>query len=413
MQYKVTYRDNQIKGEVDLPKSKSISNRLMILSALSGGKVSVKQPSASDDTQIMQNLIQTNDGTKDAGHAGTVMRFLTSYFAVKGRNITLTGSERMKQRPIGELVKCLNEIGAGIEYKEKEGYPPLYIPGNKLISKRLNIDSGISSQFISSLLMIAPYINSGLELELTGKRISNSYIEMTIRLMEMAGARISFNHNIICVEEGKYRQMEVEAEPDWSAASYWFMMAGLAESSDVLLKGLKKESLQGDAKLTEIFSRLGVISDFEEKGLRLKKGSIPHDTFRYNFIENPDVVQSVVPYCIFQGIPFDIEGCISLKIKETDRISALYKELLKFGVEISFSADGDKLSWDGSSVPDIQSCQSISTYSDHRMAMSFAPLCLKSGSIIIEDPMVVTKSYPSYWDDLRDLGFKIRGNHSD
>jgi 3-phosphoshikimate 1-carboxyvinyltransferase len=413
MQYKITHSSQKIKGVVCLPRSKSISNRLLIISALSGGKVCIRNLSNSDDTQIMQKLLASKDKEKDAGHAGTVMRFLASYFAINNEAFTLTGSERMKQRPIGELVSKLNELGAEIKYKENEGYPPLLIPGKKLRSKNLQINSGISSQFISSLLMIAPYINGGLEIELTGDKISSSYIDMTIKLMQKAGAIIRSENNRIRIEEGEYKTIEIEVEPDWSAASYWFEIAGLAKNADILLKGLKQESLQGDANLVPIFEQLGVNSIFEEKGLRLKKGQIPSEKFKYNFSENPDIVQTIVPYCIFQGIPFDITGCKTLRIKETDRIKALYQELVKFAVHIGFSDDGDRIFWNADSKQNPDKKVLISTYKDHRMAMSFAPLCLVSGSISIDDPMVVTKSYPSFWSDLSELGFLIETNRSE
>jgi 3-phosphoshikimate 1-carboxyvinyltransferase len=410
MQYKIAHSSQKVKGVVCLPRSKSISNRALIISALSGGRVYIKNLSNSDDTQIMLRLLDAKDQEKNAGHAGTAMRFLAAYFAINKESVRLTGSERMKQRPIGELVNKLNELGAGIKYKEKDGYPPLLIPGMKLNSKRLQINSGISSQFISSLLMIAPYIKGGLEIELTGDKISSSYIEMTIKLMEYAGATIKTKDNTIRIEEGEYKSVEMDVEPDWSAASYWFAIAGLAEDADILLKGLKQESLQGDANLVNVFKELGVNSIFEEKGLRLKKGQVTSRKFEFNFSENPDIVQSIVPYCIFQGIPFDITGCRTLRIKETDRINALYQELGKFGVKIGFSEDGDRIFWNADNKLNPDTKVLINTYKDHRMAMSFATLCLKSGSIIIDDPLVVTKSYPSFWADLSELGFNIDAN---
>ncbi|MGC9343540.1 MAG: 3-phosphoshikimate 1-carboxyvinyltransferase, partial [Bacteroidales bacterium] len=310
-------------------------------------------------------------------------------------------------RPIGELVKSLQSLGAEIEYLEKEGFPPLKIRGRKLKGGPLKIDSGISSQYISAILMIAPLFDEGLQLELTGDTISSSYIDMTIALMKESGAEVSKQGNQIRVSPKPYEQGTIEVEPDWSSASYWFMIAGLHPESNILLKGLKNQSYQGDAQITAMFDNLGISSEFNQNGLILRHSEIKMTTFRYDFRENPDMVQSFIPYCIARDIPFYFSGCRTLRIKETDRVSALHAELFKFGVQISFSEDGDMIWWDGKSKPDWNRDVTIETYKDHRMALGFAPLVIKARNMNIKDPGVVSKSYPNFWEDLRKAGFSL------
>jgi 3-phosphoshikimate 1-carboxyvinyltransferase len=404
MQYLIRNIPAELNSEIPLPSSKSISNRLLVISALSSGKIKVANVSDSDDTKTMLRLLNSKDEVKDAGHAGTTMRFLTAYYSQSEEEVIMTGTERMKNRPIGELVKSLQALGAEIEYLEKEAFPLLKIRGRKLKGGHLKIDSGISSQYISAILMIAPLFDAGLQLELTGDTISSSYIDMTIALMKESGAEVSKQGNQIRVSSRPYGKAEIEVEPDWSSASYWFMMAGLHPKSNILLKGLKNQSYQGDAQITAMFDNLGVSSEFTTEGLRLRHSEVKMSTFRYDFRENPDMVQSFVPYCIARDISFYFSGCRSLRIKETDRVAALYNELLKFGVEISFSEDGDLIWWDAKTKPDWNRKVLIETYKDHRMALGFAPLAIKSGEITINDPEVVSKSYPGFWEDLRKVG---------
>lgn len=397
-----------IKAHPQLPSSKSISNRLLMISALSGNKIRPGNLSDSDDTRIMIKLLQSKSKIKDAGHAGTTMRFLTAFYAAGNEEIILTGTERMKNRPIGKLVEALVELGASIDYLEKQGYPPLRIRGKKLEGKQIKVDSGISSQYISALLMIGPYLKGGLEIMLEGETISYSYIELTLSLMQEAGAILEKENNIIRVKESPYAEKTITAEADWSSASYWFMIAGIHPDAEIILQGLQKKSYQGDSHITALFDNLGVRSGFSEEGLKLTGSEFSLKEFHYDFRDNPDMVQSFIPYCIAKNIPFYFSGCRSLRIKETDRVKALYNELLKFGVEISFSDNGDLIWWDGKTKPDWNRDVRIVTYKDHRMALGLAPLSIKSNHLMIEDPEVVSKSYPGFWKDLEKAGFEIK-----
>lgn len=405
MQYTINKIPAQIDVVVDLPASKSISNRLLMISALSGNKVNIENLSESDDTQTMKQLLHSGEKIKNAGHAGTTMRFLTAYYSQGNDEVILTGSERMKDRPIAELVNGLKNLGAEIDYLEKSGFPPLKIKGKKLHGGKISMHSGISSQYISAILMIAPFLEGGLELNLTGEMLSTSYIDMTIALMKQAGAVVDRKNNLIMVGSKSYNSCDLKVEPDWSSASYWFMIAGLHSNARILLHDLKEESLQGDSHISNMFGKLGVNCKFSSDGLYLSYSSQQPREFRYDFTNNPDMVQSFVPYCVARDIPFYFSGCKTLRIKETDRVSALYHELKKFGVEISYSEDGDTIWWDGLTRPDWLRKITISTYKDHRMALGMVPLCIKSGELSIDDPMVVTKSYPGFWDDFGNAGF--------
>ncbi len=381
------------------------------MSALSKGKIKLKNLSQSDDSIIMNEIINSKNKLKNAGHAGTVMRFMTAYLSViKGDHI-LTGTERMKNRPIGELVKSLRLLGAQISYLEKEGFPPLEITGKNLNGGSIEINSGISSQYISALLMIGPYLKNGLILKLTGDTISSSYIDLTLNLMKMAGALVERKGNQISVLATEYKPCNLEIEADWSAASYWFSIAGLAADSQIYLPFLQLKSYQGDAAITRIFAELGVQSEFTNQGLKLKSIPVNIRKFRFDFRNNPDMVQTFIPYCIARGIPFEFSGCRTLRIKETDRVHALYTELKKFKVLLKFSEDGEFISWDGKTLPDWDLQVKIDTWDDHRMALGLAPLVIKTGSLVINDPDVVSKSYPGFWKDLQKAGFLIEEIH--
>jgi len=407
MIYRIESPRFPVEGSIHLPSSKSISNRLLIMSVLSDKKLRIKGLSDSDDTAVMMKNLNSPDKVKNIGHAGTAMRFLSSYYAYTPGEVILTGSERMKNRPIGELVEGLKKLGARIEYKGKKNYPPLLIRGGHLKGGSLTVNGSISSQFISSLLMIAPMLNEGLEIKLSGKVISASYINLTLQLMKRAGINYSWKNNLIRVEKGNYQGRIIEVEPDWSAASYWYEIAALAGESEIFLHGLTSDSLQGDSLLEKIFENLGIHTDFREKGIRLVKAPAKTSFFEFDFTLNPDLVQTLVLTCVLMGIPFRFSGTQSLRIKETDRILALHNELKKFGVILNFPDNGEWMSWDGKSHYKINKNAIIDTYKDHRMALAFAPVSLKSGEIRIKDPMVVTKSYPSYWDDLLSCGFNI------
>ena len=407
MIYRIVRPKEIIESTIRLPSSKSISNRLLIMAALSNSKLKIKGLSDSDDTLTMINNLNSGEKSKNVGHAGTAMRFLTSYYAFMPGEVILTGSERMKNRPIGELVDNLKKLGADIEYLGKKDYPPLLIKGGNLKGGILSVDGGISSQFISSLLLIAPMLPKGLEIRLTGNIISASYINLTLQLMKRAGIKYNWKKNLIKVEEGIYQGGTMTVEPDWSAASYWYEICSLVDKSEINLPGLTSESLQGDAALIEIFGNLGVKTEFEENGIRLIKSSHNTTFFEYDFSLNPDLVQSLVPTCVLLGIPFRFTGTQTLRIKETDRILALHNEMKKFGVSIDFPESGEWISWSKKSKFKPNNKIIIETYKDHRMAMAFAPIALKTQEINISDPMVITKSYPLFWENLLSAGFTI------
>ena len=362
--------------------------------------------SDSDDTRVMIKAINSKVSTKDIGHAGTAMRFLSAYYAYVPGEVILTGSERMKNRPIGELTETLRKLGADIEYMEKEGFPPVKITGGNLTSNTIEIDSSISSQFISALLMIAPLLENGLKIILKGRTSSASYISLSLNLMKKAGIDWNWKDNKITVLPGKYREGIYHAEPDWSGASYWYAIAALAEKAEITLEGMDLQSMQGDSAVKEIFEKLGVMTTFTNDGANLRKTGKLTEFFSFDFILNPDLVQTVIPVCISLGIPFHITGTKTLLIKETNRIAALVKEMQKFGADIESDVSGEWMKWDGihriyKKNPEIE------TYDDHRMALGIAPMCLREGEIKIKDPTVVNKSYPRYWEDLQKAGFVI------
>jgi 3-phosphoshikimate 1-carboxyvinyltransferase len=335
------------------------------------------------------------------------MRFLTAYLCTQPGEFTLTGSLRMKQRPIGPLVAALKQIGAGIEYTEDEGYPPLLIKGGKLSGGAIEIEAGISSQFISALMMIGPTLKGGLTIHLKGDVVSASYIEMTLSLMNDCGAGARFDGQQITIPEGSYKLETFSVESDWSGASYWFQVAALLPGSEITLPYLSRDSVQGDAALVQIFDPLGVQSAFNEEGLaiRSEKMQLP-DHFEYDFTACPDLVQTLAVTLCALGIPFRFRGTITLRVKETDRIAALQAELQKLGYVLTADPRGNWLEWDGSRC-EPESDPLIRTYHDHRMAMAFAPLAISLGKIAIEDPAVVSKSYPAYWEDLKKAGFRL------
>ncbi len=326
----------------------------------------------------------------------------------------------MKQRPIGILADVLRQIGANINYVEKNGYPPILIEGSELTGGKIEIDAGVSSQFITALLLIAPALSGGLEITLKNKISSLSYIEMTIKLMEYFGIKINHSGNAIAVKQQEYREADFNVEPDWTSASYWYEMAAFADEVDLTITGLKKESLQGDSVLPEIFKKLGVRTEFLNEGIRLYKDNIPSDFFEYDFTNFPDLAQSVIVTCAGLNISGNFTGLKNLKIKETDRLNALSTELKKIGANAEI-VQGSKFRVRRSKFDVFKKIKNpcptvrtdgrvkskiVNTYGDHRMAMAFAPLALLSGSIQIENPEVVSKSYPGFWEDLKKFGFK-------
>lgn len=409
MKVQVPTNQNTISARINLPASKSISNRVLIINALCYNPYPVKNLSDSDDTRVLQQALFSNQNKFDIGHAGTAMRFLTAFLSKIVGEWEITGSERMKQRPIGILVDALSQLGARIEYLEKKGFPPLKIFGSHLKGKTLELDGSISSQYISALLMIAPTIENGLTLKLKGDITSRSYIELTLKLMARFGIQYKWERNMITVPEQTYLPGEFTVEADWSGASYWYQILALAEKGEVLLENLQLESLQGDANIAGWFEQFGVISQQKKEGVQLlKTANIQPEKLKLDFIENPDVAQTFACLCVAKQIPFHFFGLKTLKIKETDRIFALQNELTKFGAVLTEPAEGE-LVWDGTLEPSkSEKLPLIKTYHDHRMALAFAPMAMTGQKLEIEDPMVVTKSYPAFWEDLKKAGFEIK-----
>ena len=410
MQYNLKAPD-LLRADVTLPASKSISNRVSILSALSSGDTSLRNLADSDDGRALQRALTSEDETVDIGAAGTAMRFLTAYFAARpGRACLLTGSERMRRRPIGLLVDALRTLGADIAYAGNEGYPPLHIVGRRLRGGEVTMDSGVSSQFLSALLMVAPTMEHGLRLRLKGETVSETYLRMTVGLMRRFGVEVTETDDgrTFAVAPQPIRAVPFTVEADWSAASYWYELMALTRdaSATVLLRSLARDSLQGDAAIAELFERLGVRTTFTDSGLRLDR----HPDFRLptsftcDCVLIPDMAQTLVVTCAALGLPFRFDGLQSLRIKETDRLAALQTELRKFGFVLT-EHDGCTLLWDGTRCPE-EAAPVVATYDDHRMAMAFAPLALRRAKgVTIAQPEVVTKSYPRFWDDLREAGF--------
>jgi 3-phosphoshikimate 1-carboxyvinyltransferase len=408
MRYRISIHKKNIAGRINLPASKSISNRVLIINALSFSPYPVQNLSDSDDTKVLLNALFSNENKFDIGHAGTAMRFLTAFISKIVGEWEITGSERMKQRPIKILVDALNELGAKIEYTEKEGFPPLKIYGSHLKGKTIELDGSVSSQYISALLMIAPTIENGLTLKLKGDITSRSYIELTLKLMEKFGVRHKWEENSIYIPEQKYFPVDFTVEADWSGASYLYELLALTEKGEVFLENLTLDSIQGDAHIAGWFEQFGVKSIQEPDGVLLKKAEEkPLQNLVLDFIENPDVAQTMACLCVAKKIPFHFTGLKTLKIKETDRIAALQNELAKFGASITEPKHGE-LEWNGQIDLRLkEAIPVVKTYHDHRMALAFAPLALSGLQLIIDDPMVVTKSYPSFWEDLRNMGFEI------
>lgn len=408
MNYNLQCNNKEITGEIVLPASKSINNRLLIIRALSPKDFAINNLSESDDSKVMLNALQSNESTIDIGHAGTAMRFLTAYFAATAQSKVITGSGRMKERPISELVDALNQLGANITYVEKTGYPPVKTSGVELTGDQLKIDGSISSQFITALLLIAPTLPHGLIIHISGRLISASYVLLTLQMMKAFGVDAVWDKQTLTIAPQFYRPHDCIVESDWSGASYWYQIAALADKADIILHGLLENSLQGDSALSFLFEKLGVKTEFKNSTARLTKTSTVTSFFEFDFINNPDLVQTFVVTLCLKNVPFKITGADTLRIKETDRIAALQNEMKKFGFAIQEPLPG-VLVWDGrKSVPQKQI--SIETYNDHRMALAFAPAALQYKNIVINNAMVVTKSYPKFWHDLASVGFEIKEN---
>ena len=397
----------QVCTDIQLPASKSISNRALIINALAKGAYKPENLSDCDDTNVMVKALTSQDETIDIMAAGTAMRFLTAFLSVTEGTRVITGTERMQQRPIEILVKALKMLGAEIKYVRSNGFPPLRISGKPLDGGAISLKGNVSSQYISALLMIAPILKNGLKMTLTGDIISKPYINLTLQLMKDFGAEAEWLYdNCIEVRPKPYTSVPFTVESDWSAASYWYQMAALAPKAEIQLNGLFADSYQGDSKVAELFTELGVETIFNSKGALLRKTGVCCEKMEYNFINEPDLTQTFAVTCAVMGIPFRFSGLHTLKIKETDRIAALIAELGKLGYVLKETGKST-LYWDGERQS-VSETPAIKTYEDHRMAMAFAPACLRIPSITICDPQVVSKSYPHYWEDLTKAGFSIQ-----
>lgn len=402
----LSFPHKNLDAQIPLPASKSESNRALIIQALSEEEITLHNLAEARDTQTMIRLLQSEGHVLDVLDAGTTMRFLTAYFAAVGRDQILTGTPRMCQRPIGLLVDSLRELGAEIEYWKQEGYPPLHIisKGGKMSGGKVSMPGNISSQFISAVLMISPTLPGGIKLELQGKITSKPYIEMTRALMAHFGAKSQWQGQTIVVPEQPYQSGSYEIEGDWSAASYWFSLVALSEGGSLTVKGLRKNSLQGDSAIVELAKDFGVSCEFTEEGILIQKvqTKLPK-SLEIDFSTFPDLAQTIAVMGAALGIELSMTGLHTLRIKETDRIEALENELGKMGIRCESTEDS--LIVKGK----IQKSALIRTYDDHRMGMAFAPLAISLPSISLDEAEVVDKSYPSFWKHMKLAGTQIMG----
>jgi len=406
MVYHLSRNKRSIKGIIEIGGSKSESNRLLMLREYSSD-FKITNLSKSDDTKTLTDALANNNKVIDVNHAGTAMRFLASYFASKlNSEITLTGSDRMKNRPIGILVDALRDLGAEIEYEEKQGYPPLRIIGKNLIGNEVSLPANISSQFISSLMMLGVKIDNGIKLNLEGNITSKPYILMTKKLIDKIGCNVIIDNSEIKIS-GNYNSLNktVEVESDWSSASYFYSIVALSNDAEITLKIFKRDSIQGDSIVSKIYAKLGVETMYKEDSIIISKNKISNlpDSLKLDLSDTPDLAQTIAVSCLGLGIECELSGLDTLKIKETDRIEALKKEFMKLGVDDIITSD-NKIYFNGNQK--LNNNIKISTYQDHRMALSFAPLAVII-DISIESPNVVSKSFPDYWEVLKTLGFKI------
>ena len=398
----------EVRNTIELPSSKSISNRVLVINALSGAMEMPENVSDCDDTRVMVAALTGDAPVVDIMAAGTAMRFLTAYFASKeGCRKTMTGTERMQQRPIRILVDALRQLGARVEYVKEEGYPPLLVEGCRLERGEVTLQGNVSSQYISALLMIGPMMKEGLTLHLEGTVISRPYIDLTLQLMRDFGAVAEWvGENEIRVRPKPYVPVPFTVESDWSAASYWYEMVALTDDAEaqVVLPRLYAHSYQGDSAVARLFEQLGVATEYDATTDRvtLRKNGRLTERMEYDFVNQPDLAQTFVVTCAMLNVPFRFTGLQSLKIKETDRMAALIRELGKLGYVLR-EEDNRILEWTGERCEAEQDA-AIDTYEDHRMAMAFAPACMKLGHLRINNPQVVSKSYPRYWEDLEKVG---------
>ena len=416
----LTKTGKNIQGTVNLTGSKSECNRALVIEALSEGKVKVKNVSDAADTVLLEGILKSKVKSQNSkvltgddletpeiniGPAGTAMRFLTAYLTLQNEEVILTGSQRMKQRPIGILVDALRQLGAVIGYEENDGFPPIRIKGNlQQATNTISIKGDISSQYITALLLIAPRLPLGLQLNIEGELTSRPYVEMTLAMLEQAGIQHTWTGNTISIAKQDFKETTLPVEPDWSAASYWYSIAALANEAEIFLSGLTQYSLQGDSVITEIMANFGITSQFKDGGVYLKKENKPISRDLFDLKKCPDLAQTVVVVCAALGHEATFTGLETLKIKETDRVKALQNELAKIGVKLIEDNLMYKLDCSEKFIPQRLF---VNTYEDHRMAMAFAPLALLIPEIEVEEAKVVEKSYPAFWTDLEKMGFSI------
>jgi 3-phosphoshikimate 1-carboxyvinyltransferase len=403
--FKITKKSKSIEGVLNISGSKSESNRLLILRAFTS-YFDIKNISDSDDTNVMISAINSNQEEIDIGHAGTAMRFLTSYFStINNSSVILTGSKRMKERPISILVDALRELEVEISYIKNEGYPPIKIKGKEINKKQVKLPANVSSQYITSLMMLGVSLQNGLVINLSTEITSLPYIEMTKKIIERIGGNVRLQSNQITIDSLSNKKIPNQlVESDWSSASYFYSIAALSDFSDLTLNTYYKNSIQGDSDLVEIYKNFGIKTTYISNGINLSKTDVKLEKkISLDLSNNPDLAQTIIVTCLGLGIDCDLYGLQTLKIKETDRLKALKSEIQKFGVD-KIEITDNSIHLENKSK--LKSNISIDTYDDHRMAMSFVPLSILK-PIIINDPMVVSKSYVSFWDHLEKLGFKI------
>lgn len=407
---KISTPNKLINTEIHISGSKSLSNRLLMVRAISGLDLHFKNLSDSDDTITMAKELGLVKGKTssiiDVGHAGTDMRFLSAYLSGKIGDWTLTGSERMQQRPIGELVNTLRKLGANITYLNKEGFPPLKIVGSKLNGGAVEIDGSVSSQFTTALLLIAPTLESGLTLQIKSESVSKPYIKMTIEVMNQFGVAVEQIGNVIKVPSAHYKKdgLDYYVESDWSSASYWYSFVALADEAKVTLRNFNKSSFQSDSIVQSLYEKLGVKTQWDATGITLTKQASSISELHYDFLDCPDIAQTVAATCVGLGLKAHLTGLQTLRIKETDRIVAMKNELERFGATIEVTDSSIKINPNSSPLTPTDE---IKTYHDHRMAMSIAPLVMKCSTLTFDDEEVVNKSYAAFWDDLQEAGIDV------
>jgi len=396
------------KGTVQIPGSKSISNRALIMAELAGSNAKVGKLSDADDTQLLKQhlgFIRTCGASGiptifDVKNAGTVARFLTAYLVSHVGEWLVTGCQRMRERPIGVLADALVALGAHIRYVDKPGFLPIHIIGNDIHGGEISIDTSVSSQFVSAILLIGPYLEDGLKMNFVGDQVSKSYVRMTVEMMKTFGAHVNLYDDCVIVDPHPYNEIHYEVEADWTSAAYWYELAALSKQSDIFIPGLHEVSIQGDHILPELYAKLGVRTIFEEGGLRLLSSGKVQKEFSFDFTSCSDLALSVITTCAALRIKGSFKGVKNLKFKESDRLESLKEELIKIGAVLKHNNDTCTLSY-SKEIPESELV--FNTYHDHRLALSFAPLVMKYPNIAINDPDVVVKSYPAFWEEFAKL----------